>query len=352
MEIRQAMNCQAGPYAITLSLSSKPNWKRALQTPALKAETPALSIIVVSYNTREMTLACLASVFRETRLPFEVVVVDNASQDGSAAAIAEAFPQVTLLAETENHGFAAAHAVALPHCRAPLLLLLNPDTVVLDGAIDALVAFSRARPEAGIWGGQTLYGDGRLNPYSCWRRMTLWSLMGRVLGLTALFPASETFNPETYGHWPRDSVREVDIVTGCLFLIARETWDRLGGFDPVFVMYGEEADLCLRAQKLGLRPAITPTARIIHYGGASETVHSDKMVRLLRAKAELVRRHFAPGTRWLGLRLLEAWPWSRHVALRLLTRMGRRQHAESGASWGEVWRRRGEWRHGFTGRRA
>ncbi len=309
---------------------------------------PELSVIVVSYNTRQMTLECLASLYAQTQARIEVVVVDNASDDGSAEAIAEAFPQAVLIAETVNHGFAAAHSIALPHCRSDWLLLLNPDTVVLDGAIDRLLAFRDARPGAGIWGGRTLYADGRLNPYSCWRRMTPWSLTCRLAGLTALFPRSELFNPETYGAWPRDSVREVDIVTGCLFLIARETWDRLGGFDPVFVMYGEEADLCLRAKAMGWRPAITPDAVIVHYGGASEKVRSDKMVRLLRAKAELVKRHFAPGMRRPGLALLALWPWSRGVACRVLALTGREGYAERGAGWREIWQRRAEWRNGFA----
>ncbi|MFO8127101.1 glycosyltransferase family 2 protein, partial [Yoonia sp.] len=258
-------------------------------------QAPEVSVIVISYNTRDMTLACLASIYAQTSGYFEVVVVDNASTDGSAEAIAAQFPQVTLIAESINHGFAAAHHVAVPHCRAPWLLLLNPDTVVLDGALDKLMAFRRQRPEAGIWGGRTVFADGRLNPASCWRRQTLWSLVCRASGLATIFPGSAVFNPEAYGSWPRDTVREVDIVTGCFFLIARETWDRLGGFDPVFVMYGEEADLCLRARRIGLRPAITSEAVIIHHGGASEKVRADKLVRLLRAKAELVKRHFAPG---------------------------------------------------------
>lgn len=121
-------------------------------------QTPAVSIIVISYNTREMTIECLRSVFAETTLPFEIVVVDNASTDGSAEAISEAFPadvypNLTLLKEIKNHGFAPAHSVALPHCKAPWLLLLNPDTVILDKAIDNLFAFAHREPEARIWGG-------------------------------------------------------------------------------------------------------------------------------------------------------------------------------------------------------
>ena len=314
-----------------------------------KAGTPLLSIIVVSYNTREMTLACLESVYAQTSCDFEVVVVDNASIDGSAEAIRQAFPQVTLLAEATNHGFGPAHDIALPHCRGELLLLLNPDTVVLDHALDRRVAFSRRRPQAGIWGGRTLYDDGSLNPFSCWGRMTAWSLACRLLGLTAIFRSSGFFNPETYGAWPRDTEREVDIVTGCLFLIERRTWDRLGGFDPAFVMYGEEADLCLRARAAGLRPAITPEATIIHYRGASEKVRADKMVRLLRSKSELIKRHFPARSRWLGLRLQMLWPLSRQVALGAVAMVLRREGLrEKATGWGEIWRRRAEWRDGFV----
>jgi GT2 family glycosyltransferase len=309
---------------------------------------PELSILVVSYNTRDMTLECLESVYRETRTPFEVVVVDNASTDGSAEAIAERFPEVELLAETVNHGFAGAHPIAVARARAPWLVLLNPDTVVLDGALDRLLAFARRRPEAGIWGGRTTYADGTLNPASCWARMTLWSLVSQALGLTSVFSRSALFNPEGYGGWERDTEREVDIVTGCLLLIRRETWDALGGFDPAFVMYGEEADLCLRARAAGFRPRVTPEATIVHHGGASERVRADKMVRLMRAKTELADRHLSPTTRGLGRRILAFWPLSRHLALGLAARLSRRADLRERAEvWGEIWARREEWRHGF-----
>lgn len=313
------------------------------------ATAPILSIVVISYNTRHMTLDCLASVYAQTTVPFELIVVDNASTDGSADAIAEAFPHATLIAETVNHGFAPAHDIALPHANAPWLLLLNPDTVVLNGAIDKLMAFAKDRPEAGIWGGRTLYPDGTLNPYSCWGRMTLWSTACRVLGLSALLKGSETFNPETYGLWDRSEVREVDIVVGCLFLIRRADWNALGGFDPDFFMYGEEADLCLRARVAGHRPMITPDATIVHYGGASETVQADKMVRLMKAKTELVKRHFAPGTRHLGRGLFALWPLSRYVATSAgATILGYDSLKEKAANWRQIWARRGEWKNGFS----
>jgi GT2 family glycosyltransferase len=314
----------------------------------MSSPAPILSIIVVSYNTRDMTLACLASVRDQTRTPFQLIVVDNASSDGSAKAIAAAFPDVILLAETINHGFAPAHDIALPHATAPWVLLLNPDTVVLDGAIDKLMDFATRCPEAGIWGGRTLYGDRSLNPSSCWRQMTLWSTFCRTSGLSGVFPASEIFNSEPFGRWPRDTERDVDIVTGCFFLMRRADWDTLGGFDPAFTMYGEEADLCLRAKAAGFQPRICPEAEIIHYGGASETVRADKMVRLMRAKTELIQRHFRPGTRTLGKALFALWPLSRALATGVAGRVLNRPHLrETSQVWAEIWARRKEWRQGM-----
>ncbi len=314
---------------------------------------PEISIVVISYNTREMTLACLRSVYAETKVPFELIVVDNASTDGSAEAIAEAFPadqypNFKFIAETTNHGFAPAHDIALPHATAPWLLLLNPDTVVLDGAIDNLLAHAQETPDAGIWGGRTLYGDRSLNPFSCWGRMTVFSLISRLFFLGALFPRSPLFNSEEIGGWDRGDAREVDIVVGCLFLMRRADWDKLGGFDPDFTMYGEEADLCLRARAAGMKPRITPQATIIHYGGASETVQADKMVRIMRAKMELIKRHFSPATRGLGCWLFAMWPLSRALIWRLISLTGRAGAGDKATTWREIWQRRAEWKNGYS----
>lgn len=301
-----------------------------------------LSIIVISYNTREMTLACLRSVFAETVLhTFEMLVVDNESSDGSAEAIeAEFGDRVRMIHAGENLGFARANNLAANEANGKYLLLLNPDTVVLDGAIDKLFAFAQKHPEAGIWGGRTLFADGSLNPASCWQRQTLWSVFCRAVGLSSVFRGTTLFDPESYGSWQRDTVREVDIVTGCFFLIRHDLWERLGGFDPAFFMYGEEADLCLRARKLGARPMVTPQATIIHHGGASEKVRADKMVRLLTAKRMLIERHWSPWLVPVGRGLLGMSAWSRMLA----TKFAAILHIGSGASsWPEIWLRRREW---------
>jgi GT2 family glycosyltransferase len=313
----------------------------------MTAARPHVSILIISYNTREMTLACMRSVFGETRdVEFEVIVVDNASTDGSADAIAAEFPQVRLFALQDNLGFAGGNNFAAQHATGDWLLLLNPDTVVLDRAIDRLVAFAeqqqQADPGVGIFGGRTLFGDRALNRTSCHGRPTLWSLTCAATGLMSLFRGSPLFHPEGYGAWPRDTVRQVDIVSGCFFLLRRELWHQLDGFDPAFFMYGEEADLCLRARRTGVRAMITPDATIIHHGGASEKVRADKMVRLMTAKVLLIRRHFPVWQRGLGVALFAAWPLSRAVALSLLALVQPRRR-ETAATWRQVWRRRREW---------
>ena len=152
---------------------------------------------------------------------------------------------------------------------------------------------------------------------------------------------SSLFNPEGYGGWKRDCEREVDIVSGCFLLIRRELWERLGGFDERFFMYGEDADLCLRARKLGYRPMITPDATIVHYGGVSEKVRAEKLVRLLAAKTMLIRKHWVPSRVGIGVRLLAVWPLSRLIAYSVLRCVGVRRDALS--VWREVWHRKREW---------
>jgi GT2 family glycosyltransferase len=315
--------------------------------PLPDAPAPRVSILVVSYNTREMTLDCLRSVVTETRLPYELLVLDNASPDGSAEAIAAAFPQARLVASRSNHGFAGGNNLLARAARGTYLLLLNPDTLVLDGAIDRLVAFAEARPEAGIWGGRTLFGDGRLNPKSAFGDQTLWSLFCRVSGLALLMPGSPVFNSEELGGWARDSEREVDFVSGCFFLIRRDLWEQLGGFDLSFVMYGEEADLCRRARALGARPRFTPEATIVHYGGASSAKRADKEALVLKARVTLARRHLPPWQQPLGVALLTLWPLTRSLGGILAARLGRRGAAEVAAHWCAVWAARETWRDGF-----
>lgn len=319
------------------------------KTPADADTAPRVSILIVSYNTCAETLACLASLRTQTAgFPHEVILIDNASPDGSADAIARAFPEVHLIASQDNLGFARANNVAARAAKSDLILLLNPDTIILDRAIERLCAFAATHPSAMIWGSRTLFGDGTLDPTGCFARMTPWSLFCRVTGLSSAFPRLAVFNGEAYAGWQRDSVREIDIIAGCYLLITRDLWQRLGGFDPVFFMYGEEADLCLRAAAVGARPLHTPDAPIIHLGGASEKTRAGKMIKLLAAKATLIDRYFSPLARPFGRACLAYWPWSRLVALTLKARFKRSPAvSEELAAWRDIWAARARWKDGF-----
>jgi GT2 family glycosyltransferase len=285
----------------------------------------------------------LHSVFAQTRRHrFEACVIDNASCDSSADAIARAFPQIRLVRLDENIGFARANNLAATRTSGRLLLLLNPDTVVLNGAIDRLVDFASEHSEAGIWGGRTLFADGTLNPTCCWGRPTPWSVLCQAVGLSALFRGSRWFDPESLGTWKRDSVRKVDITSGCFLAIRREWWDDLGGFDPAFFMYGEEADLCLRARERGGSCLLCPDAEIIHYGGASDRIPAEKQEKLFCAKARLFAKHWPAGWARLGAGLLSLRAWTRMAGFGLLSLTDARSAGKFHA-WQEVWRRRRSW---------
>lgn len=303
-----------------------------------------ISILIISYNTAQMTVDCIRSVFEQTKLSqFEVIVLDNASSDDSVSRIKVEFgDQVKLIDSKINFGFAQGNNIAAQSATGDYLLLLNPDTVVLNGAIDKLLQFATAKPDFKIWGGKTLFGDLSLNPGSCWSKQSVWGLLCQALGLNSIFRNSGFFNPEGMGGWDRGCDRNVDIVCGCFLMIKRAFWTQLGGFRKEFFMYGEEADLCLRAQNLGAIPAVTSNAVIIHYGGASEKIRADKLVRLLTAKMLLIEYHFPRYLRPLGKFLLYLWPASRFFAHKLLSYFNPR-FIESAASWQNVMKNSKEW---------
>lgn len=316
-------------------------------------QQPNVSILIVSYNTRELTCDCLKSIAEQTDLSkVEVIVWDNASTDGSASAIRDTAPFATLIESQENLGFALANNRAAAHATGSRLLLLNPDTVVTDRAIEKLINFSNCCPDAQIWGGRTIFPNGSLNPASCWRRITYWSLFCRATGLTGAFKSSPIFNSEAYAGWPRNTFRPVDIVSGCFLLITRELWDKLNGFSPRYFMYGDDADLCLRARSYDATPMITPEAVIVHYGGASETNSADKLVRLLKAKSSLIDDHFPAYGRGIGKVLLAGWPLSRAIALNAAALFTSREAIRDRANtWTDVWKRRRVWFSGYPRQR-
>ncbi|PYE82222.1 glycosyltransferase family 2 protein [Pseudoroseicyclus aestuarii] len=315
--------------------------------PGVAPAEPELTVIVVSYNTRALTLACLETLYARTHTTrFRCVLLDNASSDGSAEAVAERFPQVELIASEDNLGFAKANNVVAAQAQTEWLLLLNPDTEVHEGAIDALLAFSKENPQAGITGGRTVFPDGSLNKLSCLDRITPWSAFCVATGLASVFRNTTLFNPEYIGGWDRDTVREVDIVVGCFLMIRRSLWEELGGFNLKYFMYAEEADLCLRAGKLGYRPMITPEAQIMHLVGASSK-RTDKMKRVAKGRATLIRDHWPSALVPLGLGLMWLWCALRLGAARLMALGAPRRHGETYEKWSGIWSARADWLAGY-----
>ncbi|MCK9900288.1 glycosyltransferase family 2 protein [Frankia sp. Cpl3] len=307
--------------------------------------TVEVSILVVSYNTADLTVRCLESaVATSIGVSTEIIVVDNASTDGSAAVIRDRFPGVDLVEQDVNLGFGRAVNLAAFRAKGEYLLLLNPDAVVLDNAVAEILDFARRRPNGGVYGGRTLRPDGTVDPSSCWGAPSLWSFACFGLGLSTLFRRSRLFDPESLGRWPRDTVREVGVVTGCLLLVRRDLFERLGGFDPRFFMYGEDTDLSMRVRSAGYRPVVTPAAAIVHHVGASSSGWANKHVLVLRGKTTLVRKHWSGWRRQFCLAMIILG-----VTVRALLDLiaERRGPTSRRSDWRAVWKRRRDWWSGY-----
>ncbi|WP_390583508.1 glycosyltransferase family 2 protein [Erythrobacter sp. MTPC3] len=305
-----------------------------------------MTVIVVSWNTRDLTKKAIETLLENAgNVSMHVIVWDNASSDGSAEAIAQAFPDVEVIAHDENLGFAEANNRAVRSVESEWVLLLNPDTETHPRAIENLLRFGKEHPEAGIVGGRTVFPDGSLNPASCWMKQTPWSVFCNAFGLSRVFRNSEVLNSEAIGGWRRDSVRTVDIVVGCFFLLRTSLWNELGGFTAKYFMYGEEADMCLRAAKLGYRPMITPDAQIMHLLGASTKVRSDKQIKLMRAKMTLIKDHWHPAAVPFGQVMMWAWIANRRLASQLLFWIAGRKAERD--EWKRVWDNRHQWLAGY-----
>jgi GT2 family glycosyltransferase len=305
-----------------------------------------VAIVIVAYNSADFIGECLESVFSQRdHVTQQVIVVDNASKDHTVEYIREKFPQVELLVPGKNLGFAAGVNLGASHADAEFVLLLNPDTVILNHAVDQIVDFARKNPGHGLYGGRTLKPDGSLEPSSCWGEPTLWSMAMFALGLTTLAPRNPILDPESLGNWKRDSVREVGVVTGCFLLSPKAVWDELGGMDERYFMYGEDADFAMRARAAGYRPLLCPDAELVHEVGLCSETPVHKTLLLYRGKASLVRTHWHGPAKYLGLFFLAAGTGLR-AALSSLVSLIRR--GEGGGRWQTLWRERATWLRGYA----
>ena len=226
-----------------------------------------LSVIIVSFNTRAMTLDCLRSLYADIDgLNAEVWLVDNGSTDQTVSAVTEAFPAVRVIANEENLGFGAANNQAMNRSCGKFLLLLNSDAFPLAGAISKLIAYLDANSVTGAVGPRLLNADGSLQR-SCWRFPSPMQAWRENLGIASLLPNHPIFGD--YYRWGHDSERQVDFVIGACLLVRREVYEKVGGFDERFFMYAEECDWQRRMADEGWKVAFVPQAEVTHLGGAS-----------------------------------------------------------------------------------
>jgi GT2 family glycosyltransferase len=227
-----------------------------------------LSIVIVSWNVRDLLRRCLHSILDvQHSMRVEVIVVDNASTDGSSDAVRTEFPDVHVITNSENRGFPAANNQGLAIAQGRHVLLLNPDTEVVEDGLATMVAFADANPDVGMVGPQLLYPDGSIQ--SSRRRFP--TLATAVFESTWLEPYAPRRLLERYYLFdqPDDAVQDVDWVMGAAMMARREAIEQVGPLDEGFFMYSEELDWCKRFREAGWRVVYLPTARIIHHEGKS-----------------------------------------------------------------------------------
>jgi GT2 family glycosyltransferase len=258
-----------------------------------------LSIVIVNWNTRKLLFDLLTSLFKHApRRDFEVIVVDNASTDGSREMVAAEFPSVRLLVNQTNEGFASANNRAIRESRGEYVLLLNTDMVVLEGAIDTQVAFMESNPECAGCGGLLLNGDGApgisYGRFPSVRRMLVeilpYRMGGRALIGTFSVPAID-----------QTLAMPVDIISGADLMARRAALERIGLLDERFYMYFEDADWCLRAKRDGWDVYYVPSVRYIHYGSQSTTGWSSHQQQWLTSLGLFLRKHYH------GAQLVACW---------------------------------------------
>ncbi len=250
------------------------------------------SIIIVSFSTRSMTRACLSSVFlslKRTVFSYEVIVIDNASTDGSVEMIKKEFPKVILIENKKNTGYGVANNQAAKKAQGELIFFLNSDTVVLDDAIEKLVTYATTHSEVSFLGGKLLNTDNS-SQASCGPFLTL------PIVFLMLFFKGEQLQITRYSP---EMIREVDWISGACILTKRNNFQKLNGFDEGIFLYMEEVELLYRAQKLGMRTFFYPQARFIHVGSGSSKEWKTPIVNLYKGLIYFYKKHKSPAELFL-----------------------------------------------------
>ena len=256
-----------------------------------------LSLVIVSWNVRDLLRRCLQAVQRELAMPgdaplsVEILVVDNASGDGTVEMVRAEFPAVRVIANVENLGFTRANNQALAIAQGRYLFLLNPDTELQPGALATLYAYAEAHPRVGILGPQLFYGDGT-HQSSRRRFPTLATAFLESTRLQQWFPRHRALLRYAMRDTRDDETQAVDWITGAAMFVRRAVYDQVGGFDEAFFMYSEELEWCYRAPRAGWEIVYLPRARVTHYEGkSSEQAAAARDIHFHTSKIRFFRKY-------------------------------------------------------------
>jgi GT2 family glycosyltransferase len=295
-------------------------------TPPILADHPDLSICIITLNARDYLRACLQSLpAGARRLCYEVIVVDNGSQDGTCAMLAAEFPTVQCIVNPTNLGYTRPMNQALRQARGRYLMQLNADTLVQPGAFDALLSFLDARPQAGIASPKVLNRDGSLQRQCRRSAARPWDVITYFSGLSRLFPRSRLFGRYLLTYRGDDETFEVEAVSGSCMAIRRAVVDAIGYLDETYFAYQEDADFCFRARQAGWQVWYYPGAVITHFGGQSGSTHQlyRGIYHWHRSYLIYYRKHIAPQTFFLvnaGMYAAMAFKFALAMASNLLRR--------------------------------
>jgi len=251
-----------------------------------------ISAIIVTWNAKELTRSCLASLLRSPQ-PFtmEVIVVDNASQDGVADMIAAGFPSVTLIRNPENAGFARANNQGIAIACGRYVCLINSDVEVPANCLSEMLSYMAANPSIGLLGPKMLCPDGSIGD-SAMRWPSVSNAFWRALSFDTIPGISKFIPGALMRDFRYDRIADVEVLTGWFWMVRREALEKVGGLDEQFFMYGEDIDWCKRFWNAGWRVVFFPKAEALHYGGASSSrAPIRNAVEMLRARLQYVRKH-------------------------------------------------------------
>jgi GT2 family glycosyltransferase len=234
-----------------------------------------LSIVIVNWNSVEYLRQCLASIYATTKdIEFEILVIDNASYDGCGEWVRENRPDIRFIQNDVNLGFGKANNLATEKATGKILLFLNPDTVVIDGAIERMISVLNCTPDAGIVGCRLLNKDLSVQSNAVLAFPTIWNEALDSTLLRRLFPRSRLWGNEVLLE-RTPCTKVVDAVAGACLLIRHDLFDKVGQFSSGYFMYVEDRDLCYKVRMAGYSTYFTNTAEVVHYGGTSSTIRPE-----------------------------------------------------------------------------